>query len=130
MGGRGIGGGITAMQPGDSARVADTPLLDFVLEVERLVVSGVERDEPVFVIEPRSPHEWGLFAYHIGNRHQPLMITGSALVCPDVPGVEHGHHGEQCSFDAFIAGYERLDQLTMELLLGVRGEMVPPDGGY
>jgi urease accessory protein UreE len=39
------------------------------------------------VIEPRSAPEWALFAYHIGNRHQPLMITDTALVCPDVPGV-------------------------------------------
>ena len=35
----------------------------------------------------RAP-EWALFAYHIGNRHQPVMITDRALVCPDVPGVE------------------------------------------
>ena len=59
-----------------------------VLESERLVVSVVERPEPVFVIEPRSAQEWALFAYHIGNRHQPLMITDRALVCPDVPGVD------------------------------------------
>jgi urease accessory protein len=59
-----------------------------VLDAEHLVVAVVERDEPVFVIEPHSAHEWGLFAYHIGNRHQPLMITDRALVCPDVPGVE------------------------------------------
>src|SRR6202521_4112284 len=26
----------------------------------------IEREEPVFVIEPRTPVEWGLFAYHIG----------------------------------------------------------------
>ncbi len=58
-----------------------------VLESERLVVLVVERPEPVFVIEPRSAPEWALFAYHIGNRHQPLMITDRALVCPDVPGV-------------------------------------------
>ena len=34
----------------------------------------------------------------------------------DVPGVELGHHGEQCSFDAFIAKYglhdEALDKLA------------------
>lgn len=55
---------------------------------ERLVVSVIERAEPVFVIEPRSATEWALFAYHIGNRHQPIMITERSLVCPDVPGVE------------------------------------------
>jgi len=59
-----------------------------VLDAERLVVSIVERPEPVFVVEPRTPREWGLFAYHIGNRHQPVMLTDRALVCPDVPGVE------------------------------------------
>jgi urease accessory protein len=58
------------------------------LVVERVLVSVVERDEPVFVIEPRGAPEWALFAYHIGNRHQPLMITDAALICPDVPGVE------------------------------------------
>jgi urease accessory protein len=59
-----------------------------VLDEARLVVSIVERPEPVFVITPRSPREWALFAYHIGNRHQPLMVVDGALVCPDVPGVE------------------------------------------
>ena len=59
-----------------------------VLNAESLVVAVVERPEAVFVIEPRSVPEWGLFAYHIGNRHQPVMLTERALVCPDVPGVE------------------------------------------
>ena len=74
----------TALPRGTVLRAGDC----LVLDAEHLVVSVVERDEPVFVIEPRSPSEWGLFAYHIGNRHQPLMITERALVCPDVPGVE------------------------------------------
>ena len=60
----------------------------FVLESERLVISVIERPEPVFVIEPGGAHEWALFAYHIGNRHQPVMITDRSLVCPAVPGVE------------------------------------------
>jgi urease accessory protein len=59
-----------------------------VLDQEQLVVTVIERPEAVFVIEPRSPPEWALFAYHIGNRHQPVMITEHTLVCPDVPGVE------------------------------------------
>ena len=59
-----------------------------VVDDARTIVTVVERKEPVFVIAPRSPEEWGLFAYHIGNRHQPLMITEGAIVCPDVPGVE------------------------------------------
>jgi urease accessory protein UreE len=60
----------------------------FLLDTDRLVIFVVERAEPVFVIEPRTQPEWALFAYHIGNRHQPVMITDRSLVCPDVPGVE------------------------------------------
>ncbi len=59
-----------------------------VLEEMKTVVVVIERTEPVFLIEPRSPQEWGLYAYHIGNRHQPLMITDTGLVCPDVAGLE------------------------------------------
>jgi urease accessory protein len=60
----------------------------FVLEPERLVITVIERPEPVFVIEPGRATEWALFAYHIGNRHQPVMITERSLVCPAVAGVE------------------------------------------
>jgi urease accessory protein len=74
----------TALPRGTVLRAGDWLALDG----ERLAVAVVERPEPVFVIEPRSAPEWGLFAYHIGNRHQPVMITDRALVCPDVPGVE------------------------------------------
>lgn len=59
-----------------------------VLQEHGVVVSVVERPEPVFVIEPTSSAEWGLYAYHIGNRHQPVMITEAAIICPDVPGME------------------------------------------
>src|SRR5260221_10546551 len=51
----------TSLPRGTVLRAGDC----FVLDAERLVVSVVERDERVFVIEPRSAHEWGLFAYHI-----------------------------------------------------------------
>jgi urease accessory protein UreE len=74
----------TSLPRGTVLRAGDL----LVLDAERVVVSVVERAEPVFVVEPKTPHQWGLFAYHIGNRHQPLMIIESALVCPDVPGVE------------------------------------------
>ena len=59
-----------------------------VLNEAKTVVAVVERPEPVFVIKPHTPQEWGLYAYHIGNRHQPLMITETGIVCPDVAGVE------------------------------------------
>ena len=59
-----------------------------VIDEAKTIVVVVERPEPVCVIEPRTPQEWGLFAYHIGNRHQPLMITETGLLCPDEAGVE------------------------------------------
>jgi urease accessory protein len=74
----------TSLPRGTVLRAGDC----LVLDDPRLIVTIVERPEPVFVIEPRAPQEWALFAYHVGNRHQPVMITDSALVCPDVPGVE------------------------------------------
>lgn len=39
----------------------------------------------------------------------------------DVPGVELGHHGDQCSFDAFIAKYKIQDAGLDKLALIVRG---------
>src|ERR1700716_1760434 len=80
----------TSLPRGTVLRAGDCVVLD----AERLIVSIVERGEPVFVIKPRTAQEWGLFASHIGNRPQPMMITDHALVCPDVPGVEQllQHH--------------------------------------
>lgn len=74
----------TALARGMTLRQGDCLVIDEL----RLVVSIVERDEPVFLITPRSAQEWGLFAYHIGNNHLPVMIDSGALVCPDVPGME------------------------------------------
>jgi len=67
----------------------------FVLPSPAVVIAVVERDEPVFVVEPRTPAEWGRFAYFIGNSHQPVMITDRAIVCPDLPGMEQvlTYHG-------------------------------------
>jgi urease accessory protein len=55
--------------------------------LERLFVV-VERAEAVLIIEPRTPVEWGLFAYHIGNSHQPIMLTEREIVCADLPGMD------------------------------------------
>lgn len=60
----------------------------FLFDGPRCVVVVVEREEPVFVVEPRTAPEWGLFAYYIGNSHQPVMITDGAIICPDLPGME------------------------------------------
>jgi urease accessory protein len=66
-----------------------------VLETLRLVVAVVERQEPVLVVEPRTAAEWGLFGYHIGNSHQPLMLTEREIVCADAAGMDQilGQHG-------------------------------------
>jgi urease accessory protein len=74
----------SALERGTVLRQGDC----FVLEESATVVAVVERPEPVFVIEPRSPAEWALFAYHIGNCHQPIMLTGQAIVCADLPGMK------------------------------------------
>ncbi|MCE1181248.1 MAG: chromate resistance protein [Rhodocyclales bacterium] len=39
----------------------------------------------------------------------------------DVPNVELGHHGDRCSFDAFIAKYQLQDTALDKLALIVRG---------
>ena len=74
----------TALPRGTVLRAGDC----LVLDADQLIVVVAERPEPVFVVEPGTAPEWALFAYHIGNRHQPVMITEHTLVCPDVPGVE------------------------------------------
>jgi urease accessory protein UreE len=81
----------TALPRGTVLRDADC----FVLEQDRLLVTVVALEEPVFVIAPASPAEWGLFAYQIGNSHQPLMLTSREIVCPDLPGMEQvlTYHG-------------------------------------
>jgi urease accessory protein len=60
----------------------------FVLDQIATVVTVVEMPEAVFVVAPRTPSEWALFAYHIGNCHQPLMVTDEALICADLPGMK------------------------------------------
>jgi hypothetical protein len=39
----------------------------------------------------------------------------------DVPGVELGHHGERCSFDAFLEKYQLADPALQALAQIVRG---------
>jgi urease accessory protein UreE len=36
-----------------------------------------------------------VFAYHIGNCHQPLMVTDEAIICADLPGMKEAleYHG-------------------------------------
>ena len=39
----------------------------------------------------------------------------------DIPGVELGHHGERCSFDAFLDKYKLTDPALQALAMIVRG---------
>jgi hypothetical protein len=43
----------------------------------------------------------------------------------DVPGVELGHHGEFCSFDAIVQKYTIADPAVLELAKVVRGADTP-----
>jgi urease accessory protein len=77
----------------------------FVLDDPQLVVTVEEQPEPVFVIQPRTPSEWALYAYQIGNRHQPMMITDAALVCPDLPGVEQLLEQHRMPYERQLRGF-------------------------
>jgi urease accessory protein len=74
----------TALPRGTVLRAGDLLVVDDLA----LVVAVDERSEPVFVVRPRGEAEWGLFGYYIGNSHQPMMVDGTAIVCPDVPGMQ------------------------------------------
>jgi rhodanese-related sulfurtransferase len=53
---------------------------------------------------------------------QVLSVAQSAGAVPyDIPNVELGHHGDQCSFDAFIDRYELRDPALALLAEIVRG---------
>ncbi len=48
------------------------------------------------------------------------VAAASGAIPYDVPGVELGHHGERCSFDAFIDKYQLSDPALNKLALIVR----------
>ena len=53
---------------------------------------------------------------------QVLRIAGETGALPyDVPGVELGHVGELCSFDAFLAKYQLAEPALQRLAAIVRG---------
>lgn len=81
----------TALPRGTVLRDGDS----FVFDDPAVVVRVVELAEPVFVVQPPDARRWALYAYHIGNSHQPLMITDLAIICPDVPGMQQvlEYHG-------------------------------------
>jgi hypothetical protein len=59
------------------------------------------------------------FLYVPGS--EVLKIAAQTGAIPyDMPGVELGHHGDRCSFDAFIAKYQIKDTALSKLALIVR----------
>ena len=59
----------------------------FVLEPEKTIVKVREALESVYIVRPESPKQWAFYAYHVGNRHQALMIGESELVFLQSPAV-------------------------------------------
>jgi hypothetical protein len=60
--------------------------------------------------------------------HKVIQITKEQNAIPfDVPNVELGHHGEECSFDAIIKKYDldKKDPALLELAKIVRGADTP-----
>jgi urease accessory protein UreE len=80
----------TALPRGTVLRAGDW----LVVDEHQVAVAVVEHPEPVLIVEPHTSSEWGLFGYLIGNSHQPVMVTGTAIVCADLPGMEQvlAHH--------------------------------------
>jgi len=58
-----------------------------ILEPERTIVRICEAPEPVYVVRPKTPHDWAYYAYHVGNRHQQVMIGETELVFLQNPAV-------------------------------------------
>jgi urease accessory protein len=58
-----------------------------VLEPERTIVTVEEAPEPVYIVRPKTPQEWAYYAYHVGNRHQQVMIGNTELIFLQNPAV-------------------------------------------
>jgi hypothetical protein len=71
-----------------------------------LISRFIDRD-PTFLFVPSSE------VMKMAEREQAIPY--------DVPGVELGHHGDQCSFDAFLDKYKLDDPALQALALIVRG---------
>jgi len=59
----------------------------FVLADTSTIIEVREASEPVYVIRPKTPQEWAYYAYHVGNRHQQVMIGAAELIFPKSPAV-------------------------------------------
>ena len=59
-----------------------------VLEPEHTIVEVQEASEPVYIVRPTSPQQWAFCAYHVGNRHQQVMIAETELIFLQNPAVK------------------------------------------
>jgi urease accessory protein len=59
----------------------------FVLEADRTIVIVHETPEPVYIVRPKTSQEWAFYAYHVGNRHQQVMIGQTELIFLQNPAV-------------------------------------------
>jgi len=58
-----------------------------VLAPDQIVVIVQEAPEAVYVVHPKTPQEWAYYAYHVGNRHQQVMIGDTELIFLQNPAV-------------------------------------------
>jgi urease accessory protein len=58
-----------------------------ILESERTIVSVEEAPEAVYIVRPKTVREWACYAYHVGNRHQQVMIGETELIFLQNPAV-------------------------------------------
>jgi urease accessory protein len=58
-----------------------------VLDAERAIVTVRDAIEAVYIVRPQTPQEWAYYAYHVGNRHQQVMIGESELIFLQNPAV-------------------------------------------
>ena len=84
----------TVLPRGTLLRAGDCLIADD----SKTIITVMEREEAVLVVEPASQTESSVFAYHIGNSHQPMMLHGTAIVCPDLPGVRQVLEYHRISF--------------------------------
>ncbi|HEX4998212.1 MAG TPA: urease accessory protein UreE [Terriglobia bacterium] len=60
----------------------------FVLAEEKTIVTVKEAPERVYVLRPKKPQDWAFYAYHVGNRHQSVMIGETELIFLESPAVK------------------------------------------
>ena len=58
-----------------------------VLAAEKTIVTVQEAPEAVYIVHPKTPQEWAYYAYHVGNRHQQVMIGETELIFLQNPAV-------------------------------------------